>query len=144
MHCARCLNLNGCCFTSDKSPTVPLHMKCHCKIVNVGSISPKIVYALEKFTKYIFDKSKSKGKKDLFETWGYSIIDSEKLVQEFTKQAKIKYQCGEYFLGGLDAYGQRISIVITLQKKQNRKCFICFRLDGLPRWRISFNNTIWR
>ena len=53
----------------------------------------------------------------MFESWGYSIIDATALVQEFTKQAKLKYQCGEYSLGGLDAYGQRISIIINLPKK---------------------------
>lgn len=53
----------------------------------------------------------------MFESWGYSIIDSENLVREFARQAKLKYQCGEYSLGNLDAYGQRISIIITLPKK---------------------------
>ena len=53
----------------------------------------------------------------MFESWGYSIIDAEKLAQEFIKQAKLKYQCGEYNLGSVDAYGQRISIKITLPKK---------------------------
>lgn len=55
----------------------------------------------------------------MFDSWGYSIIDSEKLVQEFIKQAKLKYQCGEYNLGNIDAYGQRISIIITLPKKND-------------------------
>ena len=117
VHCARCLNLNGCCFVKEKAPINPLHERCHCKLIDIGIITPKATCPIEKFTKYLFDESKSNGKKDLFDSWGYSIIDSEKLVQEFIKQAKLKYQCGEYNLGSVDAYGQRISIVITLPKK---------------------------
>ena len=117
IHCARCLNLNGCCFVKTKAPAIPLHEKCHCKLIDITLITPKITCPIEKFTKYIFDGSKSKGKKELFESWGYSIIDSENLVREFTRLAKLKYQCGEYSLGNLDAYGQRISIIITLPKK---------------------------
>ena len=117
VHCSRCLNLNGCCFVKDKAPLNPLHERCHCKLIDIGLITPKVTCPIDKFTKYLFDANKSNGKKDLFESWGYSIIDAAKLVQEFTKQAKQKYQCGEYSLGSLDAYGQRISIIITLPKK---------------------------
>ena len=42
------------------------------------------------------------GKKDLFESWGYSIMDSENLTQEFMQQAKLAYMAGEYILGTLD------------------------------------------
>ena len=117
VHCARCLNLNGCCFVKEKAPITPLHERCHCKLIDIGLITPKVACPIDQFTKYLFDENKSNGKKDLFESWGYSIIDAATLVQEFTKQAKLKYQCGEYSLGGLDAYGQRISIIITLPKK---------------------------
>ena len=53
----------------------------------------------------------------MFESWGYSIIDSENSVRELIKQAKLKNQCREYNSGSLDVYGQRISIIITLPKK---------------------------
>ena len=115
-HCAKCLNLNGCCFIKEKLPNNPLHENCHCEIIDIDIITPQIKCSSEKFTNYIFDEGKSKGKKDLFESWGYSIIDTEKLVQEFISQSKLKYQCGEYQLGNLDNYGQRISIVISLPK----------------------------
>ena len=115
-HCAKCLNLNGCCFTKEKAPTNPLHNNCHCKIIDIDSFIPKITCSSEKFTKYIFDERKSNGKKNLFESWGYSIIDADHLVQEFIHQSKLKYQSGEYQLGNLDNYGQRISIIISLPK----------------------------
>ena len=56
-------------------------------------------------------------KKELFESWGYSIIDSENLQQEFVKQAKLTYSVGDYELDRLDDYGQRINIEIKLKRK---------------------------
>ena len=116
-HCAECLNLTGCCFTKEKSPRAPLHENCHCKVIEWPMINPFAVCPIEKFTEYLFDKNKSGGKKDLFESWGYSIIDSENLTQEFMQQAKLAYMAGDYILGTLDQYGQRISIVITLPRR---------------------------
>ena len=114
-HCAMCLNLNGCYFVVGKCPEQPLHPNCHCYTIDIQSITAQAECLIEKFTEYIFVEGNSK--KQLFESWGYSIIDSENLAREFTRQAKLKYQCGEYSLGNLDAYGQRISIIITLPKK---------------------------
>ena len=60
-------------------------------------------------------------KKELFESWGYSIIDSEYLQQEFIKQAKLAYSVGDFELGKLDKYGQRINIVIKLKRKNTNE-----------------------
>jgi hypothetical protein len=57
----------------------------------------------------------------LFESWGYSIIDSQYLQQEFIKQAKLAYSVGDYELGLLNEYGQRISIEIRLKKKNKNE-----------------------
>ena len=57
----------------------------------------------------------------MFESWGYSIIDSEYLQQEFIKQAKLAYSVGEYELGKLDKYGQRINVVIKLKWKNTNE-----------------------
>lgn len=35
VHCARCLNLNGCCFVKEKSPINQLHERCHCKLIDI-------------------------------------------------------------------------------------------------------------
>ena len=51
----------------------------------------------------------------MFESWGYSIIDSQYLQQEFVRQAQLAYSAGEYILGVLDDHGQRINISITLK-----------------------------
>ena len=116
-HCAMCLNLNGCCFVVDKCPSPPLHPNCHCYIVDIPSIKTKAECAIEKFTKYVFIPSNINDKKRLFKLWGYDILDSEYLQQEFIKQAKLSYSVGDYELGKLDKHGQRINIIIKLKRK---------------------------
>ena len=96
---------------------MPLHENCHCKVMECPMIDSFAVCPIEKFTEYLFGKNKSGGKKDLFGSWGYSIMDSEDLTQEFMQQAKLAYMAGEYILGALDQYGQRIGIVITLPRR---------------------------
>lgn len=118
-HCAICLNLNGCCFIMDKKPIQPAHPNCHCYYENIPIISAKAVCPVLKFTNYIFsDKYIGNGKKQLFEAWGYFIEDSEELKRQFEKQAKKQYELGEYELGLLNGYGQRININITLKNKK--------------------------
>ena len=53
----------------------------------------------------------------MFESWGYSIADSEWLQKEFKKQALEKYVAGQYTLGKLNKDGQRISIQVDLLRK---------------------------
>ena len=45
---------------------------------------------------------------------GFLKEDSGYLQNEYEKQAKEKYTNGEYILGKLDKYGQRISITINV------------------------------
>ena len=63
----------------------------------------------------------NKSKKQLFELWGYYIMDSEYLRQEFIKQVKLAYSVGDYELGKSDKYGQRINIVIKLKRKETNE-----------------------
>ncbi len=53
----------------------------------------------------------------MFESWGYSISDSEWLQKEIEKQALEKYIKGDYTLGKLNKGGQRISIRIEIARK---------------------------
>ena len=55
----------------------------------------------------------------MFESWGYSIDDSQWLQEEFERQALDKYVSGEYALGRLDKEGQRIDIRIELPRKDS-------------------------
>ena len=120
-HCAMCLNLNGCCFVVEKCPQKPLHPNCHCYIIDIPSITAKAECPIEKFTKYVFVPSLIDDKKQLFELWGYDIMESEYLQQEFIKQAKLAYSVGEYELGKLDKYGQRINVIIKLKRKNTNE-----------------------
>ena len=79
----------------------------------------KAICNLSKFNKYIFhpDINVNKGKKALFESWGYDILDSKWLQEEFCRQALDKYSSGEFTLNKLNEYGQRINIEIELPRK---------------------------
>ena len=119
-HCSTCLNLNGCCFVSDNMPPIPLHINCHCKTEQIDSVSVNSTCLISKFTDYLFDKLLAKSKKELFESWGFSILDADSLKKEFEKQANLAYVTGDYILGVLDSYGQRLSIKITLNRKDGK------------------------
>ena len=136
-HCAICLNLNGCCFVKDKCPTKPLHPNCHCDTINIYPITATIESPIAKFTKYVFVSSAVDDKKQLFELWGYGIMDSEYLQQEFIKQATLAYSVGDYELGLLNEYGQRINITITLKRK-NKNEYVTFRSG----WMVYPNGKI--
>lgn len=114
-HCARCLNLNGCCFPENNMPPLPLHPNCHCFkeyiLTPVPNKSAFAICPLEKIKNYIFVK---KGKKDFFENNGYDIFKSEQMKNEIERQAAEKYCNNEFELGVLSEHGQRITILIEL------------------------------
>ena len=56
-------------------------------------------------------------KERVFAQWGYTVEDAHWLQVEMEKQAKERYVTGDYTLGKLDIRGQRISIRITIPKK---------------------------
>ena len=118
-HCGNCLALDGCYFIDSKRPENPLHQHCHCNLLNVSEYQVKSIGSaecpIEKFTKYIFaEGSLSKGKKDLFENFGFSISDADYLKKLYETQALEKYISGDYELNVLDNFGQRINIKIVL------------------------------
>ncbi len=121
-HCAVCLNMNGCCFAENNCPKAPLHQNCHCKTEQIDGITVTTECPIEKFTRYIFnDFYVKKGKKYMFEEWGFTIMDSAKLKNEMEQQAYNSYLSGEYQLNKLDGYGQRIDIVISLNCKNGKQ-----------------------
>lgn len=136
-HCGKCLNLNGCCFVKENCPTQPLHPNCHCYTINISQPDIKSECSIEKFTNYVFVSSLIDDKKQLFELWGYDIMDSEYLQQEFINQAKLAYSVGDYELVLLNEYGQRINIVITLKRKDKNE-YVSFRSG----WMVYPNGRI--
>ena len=53
----------------------------------------------------------------MFESWGYTIADSAQLQKEIEDQALENYISGNYTLGKLNKYGQRITVPIELNRK---------------------------
>jgi len=117
--CPVCKVLDRCWFLRAKMPQQPQHPYCHCTVMPISNPVPhknaKAVCPVEKFTGYIFNPKYDDGKEHMFIGMGYSVKDSERLRQEYEKQAVEKYCKGEYSLGDLDEYGQRINIYIDLE-----------------------------
>ena len=121
-HCMNCTALDGCYLVENNMPKVPLHERCDCKKIKISlrtvQARAKAECPIEKFTNYVFtDEIKSKGKKSIFESLGFSSKDSEKLKFEMEKQSLNNYLLGNYLLKNLDNNGQRLAIPITLSKK---------------------------
>lgn len=127
-HGGRCTILSGCFFAGNNMPKyygLPglnfLHPKCHCTIKTI--LNPKenvkVTCPIQKFTEYIFgEKGQANGKQQLFHLHGFTIEDSEMLQTEYENQAKEKYANGNYEIGFLDEYGQRITIAINITNKE--------------------------
>ncbi|MCI7769060.1 MAG: hypothetical protein MSH44_02040 [Christensenellaceae bacterium] len=98
-------------------PRYPLHFNCHCRIEPKKNIIFETECSIEKFENYIFKLNNNKSKKELFASWGYDILDSKWLQEEFCRQALDKYSSGEFTLNKLNEYGQRINIEIELPRK---------------------------
>jgi hypothetical protein len=80
-----------------------------------AALAAKIATApVEKFSDYIFKEGATHGKDKVFRSLGYDAAHSAELANVWEKQAAEKFAKGEYSLGKLDAYGQRININIQL------------------------------
>lgn len=116
-HCLICTKLDGCYFVERNMPKQPLHNRCDCdkiiKDINKVKIDINADCDIRKFTEYVF--SQNIDKKTIFESWGYTIEDSDELKKEMETQAKKQYLMGNYILKGLDENGQRIAIQINLK-----------------------------
>ena len=128
-----CDKFNGCYFIVKQMPKYPQHPRCQCGLKKIAKPIPYITAQaacdIRKFTGYIFDEEKNKGKRELFESWGYTIEDSEYLQQLYISQAIQKYCDGEYKYVGVNDYAAKISITITLTNQ-----------DGIE----QHINTIWK
>ena len=72
-----------------------------------------------KFDPYLFNTQgrHPHGKEKLFHEWGYSVADARWLQAEMERQAREKNISGEYTLGKLNDKGQRISIRISIPRR---------------------------
>ena len=115
--------LDGCWFPLENAPTWPHHPHCHCTLdpidyavvlVNAAAYSD-----YSKFDPYLFNAhgQYTHTKEKLFAQWGYTAQDAHWLQSEMERQAREKYIAGDYTLGKLDIRGQRISIRISIPRK---------------------------
>ena len=122
-HCLVCTSMDACYYAVKESPEYPFHPKCDCEYkripYSVVESEFGLIFDLEKFTKYIFDKTNknNNGKFDLFTRWGYDINDSEMLIKEMSRQAKERFLKGEYIITGNTGHGTTIRIFMNLDGK---------------------------
>ena len=79
-----------------------------------GDAAKTVKADVRKFSEYIFKEGSASGKEVVFKNLGYSSKDSELLTKIYKEQASVKYASGNYTLGTLDNFGQRINIEIEL------------------------------
>ena len=145
-HCQPCLMLNNCWFIKEKSPQCPHHLYCHCKLSKL-SYNEVVEKAnsnsdYSKFDPYLFNTNGkySHNKEILFNEWGYPISDAKWLQAEIEKQGLEKYIFGDYELGVLNDFGQRINIRIEIPHKYKNE--IVSFISGwmvLPNGEIKLN-----
>ncbi len=122
-HCETCLKLDKCWFINANKPELPQHPFCHCEATPIpykrvlDEANAKSAYS--KYDPYLFNRGNAytHSKQKMFESWGYTIDDSNWLQEEIEKQALEKYTAGEYSIGRLNEQGQRISIRIEIPRK---------------------------
>lgn len=123
IHCPTCLQLDGCYFLLSNAPLCPQHEKCHCELeaVDYSTVLENVdaTSNYSKFDPYLFNTNGLyfHGKEKLFEQWGYTAEDAEWLQTEMERQARERYAAGDYRLGRLDMFGQRINITIEIPNK---------------------------
>lgn len=121
--CPKCLQLDGCYFLFTNAPPCPLHEKCHCSLEDIDYAIvqnyAKATSNYSKFDPYLFNTNSAyfHGKEKLFAQWGYTVENAKWLQAEMERQAREKYIAGEYTLGRLDLFGQRINITIEIPRK---------------------------
>ena len=91
-----------------------------------------------KFSDYIFTAN-SGGKDAVFKSLGYTTEDSAALAKIWQTQAAEKFAKGEYVLGKLDQYGQRIDIEIELPRKADVLGQTSYLKSG---WMVQSDGTI--
>lgn len=122
-HCEECLMLDRCFFTQVNHPPCPHHPFCHCTLepidyaVVVMNVSAYSDY--RKYDPYLFNTNgmQTHNKEKLFKEWGYTVDDARWLQAEIARQGRERYLSGQYELGKLNTFGQRIHIRVTIPKK---------------------------
>jgi len=97
------------------------------------------VAPVEKFRDYIFKPGATHGKDHVFRSLGYNQAHSAQLATIFEQQAADRYAHGEFSLGRLDHYGQRINIEIQLDGTDDYSDQKSYLISG---WMIQNDGSI--
>ncbi|MBR2614640.1 MAG: hypothetical protein IKC71_03475 [Clostridia bacterium] len=123
-----CDKFHECYFIVKQMPKYPQHSNCRCLLKKISKPVPNITANatcdFQKFAGYVFSDKYRDGKKEIFESWGYTIEDSAYLQKLYTAQAIEKYCNGEYEYVGTNNYSAKISIEIVLENKNGKKQLI--------------------
>jgi hypothetical protein len=124
-HCFVCLKLHNCWFAKNATPEYPHHEKCHCLLVDIPYVNVMFNAVANspysKFDPYLFNTEGkyTHSKEVLFKGWGYTATDAKWLQSEIEKQGLEKYINGDYSLGKLDGFGQRITIRVEIPDRKS-------------------------
>jgi hypothetical protein len=108
-------------------------------VANAQTASNKVIVDSRKFSEYIFKDGAAPGKDVVFKNLGYNINDSKLLTKIYQEQGAAKYASGNYTLGKLDNFGQRINIEIELNGVGSAKSKTSYINSG---WIIKPDNSI--
>ena len=111
--CYVCVALNDTIFKNNNKPDF-FHYRCKCKNIPTTYNSVKLDFPKEKISKYLLSE---KGKLGLMQSMGYSSEDADYLYNTIAENAKKKFYSGEYILGSLNIYGQKVNIELELKGK---------------------------
>lgn len=142
-HCSECLQLHKCWFAKNATPKHPHHEYCHCILEDIPYVNVMFNSSAEsaytKYDPYLFNTEGKypHNKERLFKEWGYTVKDSKWLQNEIEKQALEKYINGDYKLGVLNKYGQRINIRIEIPNRSNDNI-----VSFLTGWTVHPNGQI--
>ena len=96
-------------------PEQPVHPNCHCTKKALSDFTAEAECARDKFESYALKFREIDDKSGLFLQYGYDILYTDWLMQEYIRQAKEKYADGEYALAAKPTEnGQKIKISIEL------------------------------
>jgi RHS repeat-associated protein len=103
------------------------------------ALAKTAVAPVEKFADYIFKEGATHGKDAVFRSLGYNKSHSAELAAVWSRQAAEKYANGQYTLGKLNEWGQRVDIGIDLRGIQGSNGKISHITSG---WMIQPNGSI--
>ena len=115
--CEICVALNKTAYKIINKPEYR-HPNCRCRYEIAGNIAVTLDFPKKKITGYMFvNPSKAK----LIRSMGYLPEDADELYRTIAEYAIAKYEKGDYVLGKLDKYGQKINISVKCRGKREKE-----------------------